>query len=732
MLYQIQDGTVSLGGETVLSHFNFEIRGREKIALVGRNGAGKTTLLRLLVGELSLDRDDKRMQAGIRTSRRLTIGLLPQHVFEEDGDEERTVEDVLLQACPCQDTWDRERFLYEQEYDRLFTGFGFQKADKKKKLSEFSGGQRTRIALIRLMLEKPDILLLDEPTNHLDQEMCEWLETWIAQYEKAVVMVSHDRYFLDETAEVVYEITGKKLVRYVGNYSAFVEQKQKKEQQLRKEWEQQQAEVERLNDLIRKFRNKPRKAAFARSRQKLLERMEKLEKPSEELLRPAVSAIEPEMISAKYVLEAEELQIGYDQALLELGLRIRRGQKIGVIGPNGIGKSTFLKTAAGILPPIKGKCLLGQRVTIEYFDQQTASIDAGCSVKEHFHERYPSMTEREVRAVLGRFLFRGQDAAKAVKDLSGGEKSRLIFAEIFQSCPNFMILDEPTNHMDIQAKEMLESVFRAYQGTLLFVSHDRYFISQVADALLVFEKDRVIYYPFGYRHYRNRLQWAQQYKALCRAQQENAGDSKTVSQVCEKAAKENTSEGELLGIGMRAEDKALVEEMRNVPEAEKGRFRTISTEQAYHDWKKRLMTEDLELIEEQVQELEELLEQQLQREMLVELGYDEDVEACNTIGKLGHDEDAEACNTVGKLGYDEDAEICNNVVKQEQNLKSCSEVDGISGKSEQDLKSTGKMKSEELSEKLQATQELWTDKCLAWDAFYNEVLEKKACSVESL
>ena len=605
MLYQIQDGTVSLGGETVLSHFNFEIRGKEKIAVVGKNGTGKTTLLRLLAGELTLDRDDKRMYAGFFTSRNLTVGLLPQQVFAGEGDGERTVEEELMRACPCKDTWDRDRFDYEQEYDRLFTGFGFQKADKSKKLSEFSGGQRTRIALIRLMLEKPDLLLLDEPTNHLDQEMTEWLERWISQYEKAVVVVSHDRYFLDQTAEVVYEITGQRLVRYAGNYSQFIMQKQKNLQLQRREWERQQAEVERLNELIRKFRNKPRKAAFARSRQKLLERMDKMEKPSGEELRPFVQEIQPQVTSGKYVLEAEELQIGYDYALLEVSLRIRRGQKIGIIGPNGIGKSTFLKTAAGVLAPIKGKCVTGQRVTMEYFDQQTASIQADSSVKEHFHGLYPSMTEKEVRSVLGRWMFGGKDAAKLVSSLSGGEKSRLMFAEIFQNCPNFMILDEPTNHMDIQAREMLESAFRAYQGTLLFVSHDRYFISQVADALLVFEKDQVIYYPFGYRHYRERLRRAQEHTT-------------------------SVDGGELLGIGMRAEDKALVEEMRSVPEAEKGRFQTISTEQAYRDWMMRLMEEDLELAAEKVRELEKELERLSQLEIAVGLGYVVDIRESET------------------------------------------------------------------------------------------------------
>ncbi len=664
MLYRIQDGTVSLGGETVFSHINFEIRGNEKIALVGKNGSGKTTLLRLLAGELSLDRDDKRKQAGIYQSRDLRIGLLAQHVLQRAEDADRTVEDVLLEACPCPDSWDRDRFLYEQEYDRLFTSFGFQKKDKKKRLGEFSGGQRTRIAFIRLMLEKPDLLLLDEPTNHLDQEMCEWLESWIKQYEKAVVIVSHDRYFLDETAQSVYEISEKKLVRYAGNYSAFVEQKQKQEQIRRKEWEQQQAEIERLNALIVKFRGKPRKAAFARSRQKLLDRMEQMEKPSDEMLRPVPGTIEPEVLSAKWVLEAEELQIGYDQVLLELNLRIRRGQKIAVIGPNGIGKSTFLKTAAGLLPPLKGKCTLGQRVTMEYFDQHTASTLADCSVKDHFHQRYPSLTEQEVRSILGRFLFRGKDTAKCVKDLSGGEKSRLIFAEIFQSCPNFMILDEPTNHMDISAKEMLESLFRSYQGTLLFVSHDRYFIEQVADALLVFEKDRVMYYPFHYRHYRKKLQKAGELPKAFTLQQKKE-------------------------VWELEENQALLEGLRNVPEAEKGRFRSISTEQAYQDWRKRLMNEELEQIEAKIQQIEELFKQQKQIEQLVQLGYSkENICRQEEEGIYWQDEKMEDDLT-------EEANAAKTFWQEEQRF-------------------------EWISEEFDRLLELWTQKCLEWNVFLEE------------
>ena len=554
MLLQIQDGTLSVGGQTVLSHFHFEIKGTEKIALVGRNGSGKTTFLRLLAGELHLDRDDS-VQSGLTTSRRITTGLLHQQAF---SDPSVTVEQELLKACPCSDHWDRERFAWEQEYDRILTGFGLSKEDKKKPVSMFSGGEQTKLALIRLLLQKPDLLLLDEPTNHLDADTAEWLEQYLRDYEKAVVVVSHDRYFLDRTADTVWELQDGRLTRYTGNYTAYRRQKLKNIRIQEKAWQNQQEEIQRLESLVERFRHKPKKAAFARSRKKILERMPRVEKPVRDDAHIFTGEITPDIPGAKWVLEAEHLQIGYDKVLLELSLRIRRGQKIGVIGPNGIGKSTFLKTAAGIIPPVKGKCSLGLRVQTGYFDQQTAALSSGQTVAEHFHIHFPSMTEKEVRDALGAFLFPGRDAQKKVSSLSGGEKSRLVLAELFQSRPNFFILDEPTNHMDIPARETLESAFRAYTGTLLFVSHDRYFIQQVADALLIFEKDSVQYYPFGYTHYMERRR---------------------------KAVSDTSA-------GIQAEEQALISGLQNLPKAER-HFREPSTERMYEDWRLRLAAEPL-------------------------------------------------------------------------------------------------------------------------------------------
>ena len=425
-------------------------------------------------------------------------------------------------------------------------------------------------SLIRLLLEKPDILLLDEPTNHLDIATIQWLEQYLKRYEHAVVLVSHDRFFLDQVAEAVVEVSDGKLTRYVGNYSEYRTEKRKRIERQQKAWERQREEEDRLNGVIERFRHKPTKASFARAKKKQLERMERVEKPVEDDVHLFTGNIEPLIPGSKWVFEAEHLKIGYDRPLLEITLRIRRGQKLGILGPNGAGKSTFLKTVAGLLQPFQEKdrsverrCVLGNSITIGYFDQHSAEIQSEKSVAEHFHDLFPALTEKEVRNILGMYLFTGKLASRRGSDLSGGEKARLVLAELLQSRPNFLVLDEPTNHMDVQAKETLESVFQAYQGTILFVSHDRYFIRQVAQSVLIFEETGPMYYPFGYEHYLEKRQKAEEY-------------------------------GEELSAQVKAEDAALLEGMRTVPKAECHRLREFSTEEAYADWKLRLAYEKLE------------------------------------------------------------------------------------------------------------------------------------------
>lgn len=569
MLLQIQDGTLTLGGRLILSHFHFEIKGSEKIALVGRNGSGKTTLLRLLASELTLDRDDHSPTSRLTTSRHLTIGLLHQHPFP---DLTHTVEEEILSTCPCQDPWDPDRFAWEQQYDRLFTGFGLKKEDKQKPLSHFSGGEQTKIALICLLLQKPDILLLDEPTNHLDLQTVEWLETCLMSYPNAVVLVSHDRFFLDQVADTVYEISNRHLTRYSGNYTAFREQKRKQLTLQQKAYKSQQEEIKRLEELIERFKHKPKKASFARSRKKILERMSLVEKPEEDDVRLFTGEITPLVRSSKWVLEAKHLQIGYEHTLLEISLRIRRGQKIGIIGSNGVGKSTFLKTIAGLIAPKKGTLHLGPSVQSAYFDQQSALLHSDKTVFDHFHDLFPALTEKEVRSILGAYLFPGVDAQKKVDNLSGGEKARLVLAELLQSRPNFLLLDEPTNHMDIPARETLESAFLAYQGTLLFVSHDRYFIKKVAESLLIFDDHFVHYYPFGYAHYVEHCQKNNDYT--------------------DHSAR------------IQAEEQALLSGLKNVPKAEHHQLQEIPTEQAYEEWKLSLAAAPLEQIQKDLEQFQ--------------------------------------------------------------------------------------------------------------------------------
>lgn len=563
MLYQITDGSVTVGGTVILFRVNFEIKGKEKIAIVGRNGAGKTTLLKLIAGELFLERDDKRGGPGIACSRKLTIGMLTQQAFTDGS---TTVEEEILGACPSQDIYARERFEFEREYDILFTGFGFAKTDKRKRLAEFSGGEQTKIALIRQLLAKPDILLLDEPTNHLDIQTVEWLEQYLRTYDKAVVMVSHDRFFLDRTVDVVYELAGGNLARYPGNYTHYREEKRKQIHLQKRAYERQQEDLERLEGLVQRFKHKPNKASFARAKKTQMDRMERIPKPVEDDVHIFTGEINPLIPGSKWVFEAEHLKFGYDRVLLEISMRIRRGQKIGLLGSNGVGKSTFLKTIAGLVPALGGKWSLGQNITMGYFDQHVDSVESPSrselTVLEHFHDLFPALTEKEIRSTLGAYLFDGRKAATKVSSLSGGEKSRLVLAELLQSRPNFLILDEPTNHMDVQAKETLESAFRAYTGTILFVSHDRYFIRQVADAVLIFEGQSVMYYPFGYEHYLER--------------------------------KEREDQGESIAAQVRAEDQALIAGIRAVPKAERHRLREIPEEEAYLDWKLRLIAEKME------------------------------------------------------------------------------------------------------------------------------------------
>ena len=531
MLYQISGGAVSYGGSAVLKNINFEIRNTEKIAVVGRNGCGKTTLLKLILGELELEKKSSDENSFISRAGDPVIGCLKQMTFEDNtvklSDEIRKVFKPILQMKARMDelvdTIDKtggsdeklineysnleSRFSYlggynyEKDYDLIVERFGFTEEDLAKPLSEFSGGQRTKIAFIKLLVSKPDILLLDEPTNHLDISTIGWLEGYLKQYPRAVVIVSHDRMFLDRVAEVVYEIEHNTLKRYVGNYSEFVLRKKEDFEKQEKEYERQQKEIERLNNIVERFKNTPTKVAMTRSKLKAIEHMDKIEKPESADERAFNTSLSINQVSGNDVLSVDNLGIGYDEVLSKVTFELKKGQKVGIIGGNGLGKSTFLKTITEQIPKKSGKYKYGYNVDVGYFDQQMAQYSSDKQVIDELWDEFPTLTETEIRNILGGFLFRGEDVFKNVNMLSGGEKVRLALAKLFQRRPNLLILDEPTNHMDIVGKEALEEMLKSFDGTVLFVSHDRYFIKQVADALLIFQGGTTMYFPYGYEVY---------------------------------------------------------------------------------------------------------------------------------------------------------------------------------------------------------------------------------------
>ena len=529
MQIRIHNGVVDLSGEPVLKKVNIEINTESKIGVVGRNGCGKTTLLRLIAGELQISKDEPELDSQFIVSGKPVIGTLSQMAFNDNSltlleeirsaynyiinmkseldslhekmDAEPTQENITKYTTLLDIFTNEGGFYFEKEYEAAIKRFGFSDADKLKPLTDFSGGQRTKIAFLKLLLSKPDLLLLDEPTNHLDVDAVAWLEEYLSSYKKAVVVVSHDRMFLDKTVKTIYEIEHGKTFKYNGNYSEFVKQKQILRQQQAKEYEAQQKEIARLNELVEKFRYKPTKAAMAQSKLKQLERMDLIEPPESYDNKVFHTEFQPTIRSVNDVLTVRNLSIGYDRELSQVSFDIKRGEHIGIIGGNGLGKSTLLKTLVGALSPLGGDFIVGGSVKIGYFDQQMAQYSSSATVLADFLNEFPNLSDFQARSALGAFLFSGEDVFKTVDMLSGGEKVRLALCKIFKRRPNFLILDEPTNHMDILSKETLENILTEYEGTLLFVSHDRYFIKKVAQQILSFEGGTTRLYKFGYEEF---------------------------------------------------------------------------------------------------------------------------------------------------------------------------------------------------------------------------------------
>ncbi len=518
--------------DTILEHVDFEVRNKnDKIAVIGRNGAGKTTLLKVITGEVELARVDGE-DSSITAPGNPTIGYLRQITFDDLNEtldaeirkvfasiieEKKRIDElvVLMDSVEGDETEryakeytalmddfkDRGGYYYEKEYDAMLTSFGFCADDKKKHLSEFSGGQLTKLAFIKLLLSKPDILLLDEPTNHLDMSTISWLEDYLRNYNRAVVIVSHDRMFLDRIVNVVYEITYQQVVRFSGNYTDYVAQKKERYEKQLKDHIAQQKEIKRLTELVERFKNKPSKVAMTRSKLKQIEHMELVARPADYDTKSFHAAFTPKMETGKDVLFAKDLVIGYDTPLATVNIDLKKGERLAVIGDNGIGKSTFLKTLVGDVEKLSGDFRFGVNVQTGYFDQRMAQYTSDKTVINDFWDMYPTLTETEVRNRLGAFLFTQDEVFKDVSMLSGGERVRLSLAKIFNSLPNVLILDEPTNHMDMIGKETLEAMLVSFPGTVIFVSHDRYFVKKVATQILEMSADGVRLYPFGYEDY---------------------------------------------------------------------------------------------------------------------------------------------------------------------------------------------------------------------------------------
>lgn len=527
MYYKIKNGSVTLGSNTVLEDIDFCIKDKEKIGIVGRNGCGKTTLLKAITGEYDIEsgydevevissgdfnigyvkqnddyRVDMKMIDYIKEAFLNILDMEKKLQLLEDDISKKYSEEVLNKYNELLSRYEyMGGYKYKKEIEVILNKFDFSDDDKNKYLSEFSGGQFTKLSLIRLLLSKPDLLILDEPTNHLDIKAIEWLEEYLSNYKGTIVLVSHDRMFLDNVCNVIYEIEYGTLTRYSGNYSYFI--KKKEEYYLRnlKDYERQQQEIKRLQDIADRFRYKPTKAGMAMSKLKQIERMKLIDKPDKANTKSFKINFSPEMNSYRDVLRVKNLSIGYDRELCKLSFDVERGDKLGIIGENGIGKSTFLKTIMGEVSSLGGKFIFGDRVNIGYFSQALDNLNYDNSIYEEIDKEFPRLTPNEIRTLLGTFEFSGDDVFKKIRDLSGGEKVRVSLCKILNKKPNVLILDEPTNHLDIISKDTIEKMLTSYKGTIIMVSHDRYLIKNVCNKLLVMEQGIGTLYNYGYQEY---------------------------------------------------------------------------------------------------------------------------------------------------------------------------------------------------------------------------------------
>lgn len=539
MIYlQVNGLTKRYGAELILSNIKLEVKEKDRIAIVGRNGAGKSTLLKIIAGELSFDEGE------IHKPKDITIGYLAQQmdfdssetiwdemlkIFHDLLQQEKKIrtlekkmgdpdvlknqqeyDDLLHQYDQLQEAFTQAGgYLYESEIKAVLHGLDFPEEVWDKKVHTLSGGQKTRLSLGKLLLSKPDLLLLDEPTNHLDIHTLTWLEAYLMNYPGAVVIVSHDRYFLDKTVQLVYEISRTKSQKYYGNYSDYLIQKAEKLDREQKQYEKQQSEIKKTEDFIQKNIARASTTKRAQSRRKQLEKLERIDQPISDNASAKFS-FTIERKTGNDVLKIENLSFRFkeqnDVLFQNLSLHLQRGDRVALVGPNGVGKSTLLKTIVGQLKPLTGEILLGANVKIGYYEQEQTQLHLDKTVLTELWDEYPLMNEKDIRTILGNFLFSGDDVLRPVSELSGGEKARLALAKLMMEKANFLLLDEPTNHLDLDSKEVLESALMDYPGTILFVSHDRYFINKIATQVFEMQTNQTKLYLGNYDYYLEKKQ----------------------------------------------------------------------------------------------------------------------------------------------------------------------------------------------------------------------------------
>ncbi|MCD8799764.1 ribosomal protection-like ABC-F family protein [Mammaliicoccus sciuri] len=553
ILLQINKLEKSYDGEVIFSDVDFEVKTGERIAIVGRNGAGKTTLMKIIAGVESYD------EGNISKGKQVTMGYLTQQMTLDSNDTvmnemKKPFKDVINIEAKMKtltdwlsihaDEYDQDIYKeklsqyealsnqyelmdgynYESKIKTVLTGLDFKESDFDRQIQSFSGGQKTRLSMAQMLLSEPDLLLLDEPTNHLDMETTEWLENYLTHFKGAIVIISHDRYFLDKIVNQVYDVALGSVKKYVGNYSKFLKERDAHYEKVMAEYERQQSEIKKLETFVEKNITRASTSGMAKSRRKVLERMERIEKPRLDAKSAQIN-FEITRATGEDVLKVQNLDIGYSKSITPpINLEVKRHDRIAIIGPNGIGKSTLIKTIAQKIPALGGNIVYGSNIQIGYYDQKQAEFTSNMTILDYVWNQYAHMPEKDIRTILGRFLFTQEEVKKVINDLSGGEKARLQLALLMLEKNNVLILDEPTNHLDIDSKEMLEQALQNFEGTLLFVSHDRYFINELANNIFHITQNGNELFRGDYQYYLEKLE---QREAISRYEQEDIQSTET-------------------------------------------------------------------------------------------------------------------------------------------------------------------------------------------------------------